>query len=596
MSLLINGRDLEKSFGTDPLFSALNLSISEGDRLAIIGPNGVGKSTLLKVIAGLEDADAGEVVVRKSTRVVYVPQVRVFGVQETVMSVLLEATQRARLADSESVIHPTLGVTGLTDPSALANSLSGGWQKRLLLAWGLAQQPDVLLLDEPTNHLDLQSTLWLEDLLRQAPFAWVSVSHDRLFIDRTANRTAELNPVYPEGLFGAEGGYADFLESKQAFMQTRTQLKASLANKVVRETAWLQRSPKARTTKAKSRIEAAHRLTAELEEVTQSLNTTQVQVDFSATGRKSKRLLELKSISYAYGEKHVIRNLDLLLTPGSRLGLLGDNGSGKSTLLSLMAERMAPQTGEIRRAPDLRCICFDQHREQLDLSQSLGAALSETGDSVLYRERSIHVVSWAKRFRFKADQLPLPLSQLSGGEQARVLIARLMLRPADVLLLDEPTNDLDLPTLEVLEESLLEFPGALVLVSHDRYLLQRVCGRFLALDGQGGWVNCADYLQWERTVNSPAEGGPKTEPNRDRPRGVSKKLSYKHQREWDAMEEQILLAEQDLAACQARVEDPAIAVDSVKLNRAFEDLKSAQAQVEKLYERWSELEAMQQLQ
>ena len=198
------------------------------------------------------------------------------------------------------------------------------------------------------------------------------------------------------------------MESKQAFIQARTQLKASLTNKVVRETAWLQRSPKARTTKAKSRIDAAHRLTAELEEVTQSLNTTQVQVDFSATGRKSKRLLELKSISYAYGEKQIIRNLDLLLTPGSRLGLLGDNGSGKSTLLSLMAEQMAPQTGEIRRAPDLRCICFDQHREQLDLSQSLNDALSETGDSVIYRERSIHVVSWAKRFRFKPDQLPLP--------------------------------------------------------------------------------------------------------------------------------------------------------------------------------------------
>ncbi len=593
MTLLMNGRKLSKSYGTDPLFESLDLSIFESDKLAIIGPNGVGKSTLLKIMAGVESPDEGEVVVKKSVRVVYVPQHRVFEESDTVIGVIRAATEIARLPDQDAVANRILGLAGFEQSDAQATSLSGGWQKRLMLAWGLAQEPDVLLLDEPTNHLDIHGVLWLESLLGQASFTWALISHDRTFIERTAKKTAELSPIYGGNIFVVPGGYNKFLEEKKAYVEARTQYKESLTNKVVRETAWLQRGPKARTTKAKSRIKSALKLTEELDQVKQSLHQADVQVDFTASGRKTKRLMEFKSVSMSFDERPIIKNLDLLLTPRLRLGLLGDNGSGKSTLLNMMIGKLTPQDGEIRQAPDLRCVMFDQQRDQLDMSWTLKQALSETGDAVIYRERSVHVASWAKKFRFEADQLMLPISQLSGGEQARVLIARLMLRPADVLMLDEPTNDLDLPTLDVLEESLMDFPGALVVVSHDRYLLQRVCQRYLALDGLGGWLPCSNYVQWERSLGKKDKSKDKVVAAGGKEKATSK-LSYKFQREWDAMESQIMKAEATLEQCQSAAQDPDIVSNGAKLTAAFDRLKQAEKAVEKLYERWSELEAMQQ--
>jgi ATP-binding cassette subfamily F protein uup len=326
-----------------------------------------------------------------------------------------------------------------------------------------------------------------------------------------------------------------------------------------------------------------------------------VNLDFAATERKTKRLVVAEGLGKRYGARELVRGLDLVLSPGTRLGLMGANGTGKSTLLRLLAGQEPPDEGTVEHAPGLRVVMFDQHRSRLDPAVSLKRTLAPSGDAVVSQGRSMHVAGWARRFLFRTEQLETPVGRLSGGEQARAVLARLVLEPADLLLLDEPTNDLDIDTLEVLEESLLEFPGALVLVTHDRYLLDRVSTRILALDGRGGAVPYADYDQWEAGQRAAAESPSGTKvPERPATRGASgpraassrpKKLGYLEQREWDEMEARILEAEGRLDACREAAAEPGVAADHVELQRRLTALTAAQTEVDRLYARWAELEA-----
>jgi ATP-binding cassette subfamily F protein uup len=305
-----------------------------------------------------------------------------------------------------------------------------------------------------------------------------------------------------------------------------------------------------------------------------------------------------EGVTKGYGDREIVRGLDLVLSPGTRLGLLGSNGSGKSTLLRLLTRQETPDAGTVEHAPGLKVVMFDQHRGHLDPEVSLKRTLAPHGDSVVFQGRGLHVAGWAKRFLFRTEQLETPVGRLSGGEQARVVLARLMLEPADLLLLDEPTNDLDIPTLEVLEESLLEFPGALVLVTHDRYLLDRVSTRILALDGRGGAVPYADFDQWQNGRLAAAESekpAARRQPAAAKPAGDAagkpRKLGYREQREWDEMEARILGAEATLEACREAAADPSVASDHQALGARIEALSAAQAEVDRLYARWAELEA-----
>jgi ATP-binding cassette subfamily F protein uup len=383
-------------------------------------------------------------------------------------------------------------------------------------------------------------------------------------------------------------------------LRNQAEYQASLANKVRNEVEWLKRGAKARTTKAKGRIQEANRMIAELEEMkarTGAAANARAGIDFNASDRKTKKLLVTEGLTKSFESRRIVKNLDLKLTPGTRLGLLGPNGSGKTTLLSLLDGTLEPDAGKIERADWLRTVRFEQNRETLDKSVSLRRALAPAGDSVLYQDRSIHVAAWAKRFLFRTEQLDTPVSRLSGGEQARILIARLMLRPADLLILDEPTNDLDIATLEVLEDSLLEFPGALVLVTHDRFLLESVSTVVLALDGRGSSEYFADYAQWESARQSapppPQTKSTATKPAAPKVAKEAKRLSYKEQQEWDRMEAKLLDAENRLAAAQAAVEDPAVATDPAALQERCNELEKARQEVERLYGRWAELEAKQ---
>ncbi|MBX3320910.1 MAG: ABC-F family ATP-binding cassette domain-containing protein [Nitrospira sp.] len=596
-ALLLSCESLEKSYGVKPLFTGLSIGLCEGDHVGLIGPNGSGKSTLLKILAGLEEPDSGTRSVRRQVRIGYVPQEPMFSEQHSVEDALVQVLLDEGLDPHEQggPIAKALSLGGFVRSDQAVSTLSGGWRKRLAIARSLILEPDVLLLDEPTNHLDVEGILWLEALLKAEPHAFIVISHDRRFLESVTTRIWELNRSYADGVFQANGRYSEFLEQREAALQAQADYQASLANRVRREVEWLRRGPKARTTKAKARIDSAGRLIDELHDIESRQGNARAAIDFTASGRKSKQLLVVKGLEKSLGGRPIVSDLDILLGPGERIGLLGPNGSGKTTLLKLLAGTLEPDSGAIIRADRLRVVTFEQHRGSLDQQATLRRALAPAGgDAVVYQDRSIHLVSWAKRFLFTAEQLDLPVSRLSGGEQARLLIARLMLEPADLLILDEPTNDLDIPTLDVLEESLLEFAGALVLVTHDRWLLDRVSTRLLALDGMGRAEWFADYAQWEAAQSRKTSDESRRSPSRDRTErpsaGKRKGLSYKEQREWDQIEAKILAAEEVVVGCQTAVNDPAIVSSADVLQERYATLHTAQAEVERLYARWAELE------
>lgn len=593
MALILNAKELTKAFGTAPLFDDISFTCEEGERIGLIGPNGSGKSTLLKILAGEIVPDSGEVAFRKKARMAYVAQDSIFEPGVTIRERMKKALAASPIPheEHEANIVRTLGRAGFEDFSAEAAKLSGGWRKRLAIAESLALDPDVLLLDEPTNHLDLAGIEWLEQLLINSSFASIVISHDRYFLENVATAMAELNRAYPEGILRVNGNYSTFLEKKDEFLHAQSKRQIALENLVRREMEWLRRGAKARTTKSKARIGKANQLIEELGDLNARTRTSTANIDFTATDRKTKRLLVLEGLRCELGGRTLLDSLDFVFTHGTRVGLVGANGSGKTTLLRLLQGLIPPTSGTVTKADGLRIVYFDQNRP-LDPEVPLRRALAPDADSVIYRERVIHVNAWAARFLFTQEQLGQPVGRLSGGERARVLIARLMLEPADLLLLDEPTNDLDIPTLEILEENLLEFPGALVLVTHDRYLLDRVSTVILGLDGDGGAERFSSYAQWEEWLDERTRVKNKAEAVAVAAATVQskKKLSYKDAREYETIEARVAEAEAELARAKAALEDPAVFSDHTKIVEASAAHEAAQKVVDGLYARWHELE------
>lgn len=564
--------------------------VEEGERLALIGPNGSGKSTLLRIMCQLEELDGGDIQSKNHLRTVFVPQEDRFNEKLTVAETLTEALIAAGYGEYEiqGMINSALGRSGFSDPSATVSTLSGGWRKRLAIIRGLIQEPELLLLDEPTNHLDINGILWLEALLARASFAIVFVSHDRYFIEQLASRVVEIDRKYPQGYFSAKGNYGDFLEARELFVQSLHQARDSLANKVRREVEWLRQGAKARTTKSKHRIAEAGRLSEELDGF--KLNSRQVSLEFSASNRKTKDLIKVENVTKAFGDRVLFKDISLLLSPGKRLGIVGANGSGKSTFLRVLLGDLKPDRGSVRLASNLKLSFFDQARQQLDRSLTLRRALcGDNNDGVVFNGKALHVAAWAARFLFSHDQLSLPVGSLSGGEQARVLLAKLMLIDSDVLIFDEPTNDLDISTLEVLEESFNEYPGAIVLVTHDRYLLDRTATAVLGMAPAGGML-FSDYLQWEawhREQMDSAVGRNLAELNSVGKE--SRRVDSKTKKELNAIEAKIVKAEKLIAELEAEVGSEAVINNPVLLREKCEQVASARTKIDELYEQWSVL-------
>jgi ATP-binding cassette subfamily F protein uup len=603
LAAILNAQSIAKAFGAETLFRNVSFTVDEGARIGLIGPNGSGKSTLLKILAGEVDPDSGEVSSRKRARVAYVAQDSQFPAGSTIWSVMTDAATRAGLVESEREgrARGLLGRADFEDFNTETVALSGGWRKRLAIVEAMVGNPDVLLLDEPTNHLDLAGIEWLETTLAASRFACVVISHDRYFLENVATEMAELNRRYPDGLLRRAGNYSEFLVEKELFLEAQTRRQESLENRVKTEIDWLRRGPKARTTKSKARIDNANELIGELKDMKGRSRTASAGIEFVESGRETKRLISLEEMHYSIdgGQRELFDGLTFHLTVGMRVGLVGANGSGKTTLLRLLRGEYLPTAGEIKSAPSLRIVYFDQKRE-LAPDVTLRRALAPDSDSVVYQGRLIHVASWATRFLFTSEQLNQPVGRLSGGERARVLIAKLMLEEADLLLLDEPTNDLDIETLEILEESLLEFKGALVLVTHDRYLLDRISTVVVGLDGLGSAGQFADYQQWEQWTRErakQAEGSDSTngsggaKESEQLKARVKKKLSYMEAREYSSMEDKVMAAEEAAASARDAAEDPAIATDSVRLQEALKRVDETQAELDTLYARWAELES-----
>ncbi|WP_068470865.1 ribosomal protection-like ABC-F family protein [Candidatus Protochlamydia phocaeensis] len=605
MTLLLSCQGISKSFGSRLLFKDISFGIFRGDKIGLIGPNGSGKSTFLKILSHLENPDEGHIARNRSLRIGYIPQETVFP-EKSVQDIVEEAlTEEHLLSREEKRIQAiiTLSKLGFEDPTRLASTLSGGWKKRLALAAELVRSPDILLLDEPTNHLDLEGVLWLEEFLKQASFAYIVISHDRYFLEHITTRMMELNKSYPKGLFSVEGSYSAFLEKREEFLSGQLQQERSLASKVRREVEWLKQNPKARTTKSQSRIQEANRLIQELDDIQTRNKDSKSQIDFSSTKRDTQKLLVATNLTKSMGERQLFAGVNLTLSPGLRLGIVGLNGSGKTTLLRLLKGELAPDKGTIKYADGIKIVYFDQHRAQLPPDTSLRRSLAPDGETVTYRGQSIHVNSWCKRFLFSPDRLDLPFGQLSGGEKARVHIARLMLQPADILLLDEPTNDLDIPTLELLEDSLMDFPGAIVLISHDRYLLDQISTVILGLGTQSDTTLFADYRQWEQfqaqqkerlsDLSAKEKDSAKTlsPPSPNRTENRAKKMTYSEKREWEQIESKILQVEQEIEQLEKKIQDPLIAGQPEQLQQACQTLDEKHTALEALFHRWEELES-----
>ncbi len=587
MTLLVGVQNLTKSYGSQILFEGISFSIFQGDRIGVIGPNGAGKSTLFKILMNIDAPELGTVTRRQGLRIGYASQSPEFPSNKTLEEILVQSKD-GDLLEKTTEARILLSKVGFLDPKQHAQILSGGWKKRLDIAKALMQHPDILLLDEPTNHLDLEGILWLENFLKREKLTYLIISHDRYFLENTSTKILELNRCYPSGLLISDGGMSSFMEHREAFLKAQEQQARGLASVLRDEIDWLRRSPKARTTKSKSRVDNAYELMDELAEIKQRNKVMKVDIDFTASDRETRKLLTAKNIVKSLGDKQLFKGIDLTLTPGSRLGLVGANGTGKTTLLKILAGQIQPDMGTLKYAEGLKIVYFDQHREHISPNSTLKQALAPVNDRVIYRGQSIHINGWAKKFLFSPERLELKVACLSGGERARIHIARLMLEPADLLFLDEPTNDLDIQTLEVIEESLKEFTGSVVLITHDRCLMDRVCTQIVGLGGGCDGQVFADFTQWEAAYKpSPKEEAfnPKSilKPKPSSP----KKLSYNEQRELEGMEKAILASEQEIEELHQQLETVRDSKASVDL---YNKLALKQKNLDHLYNRWQELE------
>ena len=597
--VLMSVHELAFAFAHRVLFEGLTFSISRGEKIALIGRNGAGKSTLLRILAGFTEADSGSVARTRGIKTGYLSQTPEADGALTVRELVYQGVTDPDDWSGVSAAEEAMSRLGL-DPDARVESLSGGWRKKAVLARELARSPDVLFLDEPTNHLDVESILWLEDYLRASPVCIVLVSHDRAFLNRITNRTLEIDRANPGGILSVDGNVDAFHKVKEEYLEAQAAREESLKNTLRREIEWLRRGAKARTTKQKARIDRAEALKLEVQDLGERTRTQEMRLEWDAIEQGPKKLLELNHVSKSYGDRTILAGISLKVTRNSRIGLIGRNGAGKSTLIRLMAGTETPDAGEIKRADALEVLYFEQNRDTLDPDLTVLRTVCPYGETVEFQGRKMHVRSYLDRFLFSGSQVEVQVGKLSGGEQARLLLARLMLKPANLLILDEPTNDLDFQTLSVLEDCIEEFPGAVILVTHDRKFLDEVCEQIIAIPE---FISFSDIGQWERWFRASLKnpGGTKATSSAGPSQamgsastggesGRKKKLSYKEQTEFDKMEATILKLEMELAGHEAESQKPEVASHAVKLTELTGKMGTLQSEIERLYARWAELE------
>lgn len=614
--VILTAQNIELHYGEQIILNKANLSIHEGDRIGLIGRNGAGKSSFLKIISGLLQPDYGDISKRKDLVIGYLPQdftlienstvyFKIADGAERIVNLLkqyelLSYDDKKRAYYEEQIslldgwnlnvnIDRLIEELNVPDKNELINNLSGGEKRRVALCRALIAKPDLLILDEPTNHLDTESIEFIENYLAEYKGSCIFVTHDRYFLDRIANRIVELsNGVF----FSHQGNYTDYLINKSVRDALAEAEEEKRQNFLRRELAWVVRGPKARRTKSKSRLENYYKVLEEKSYTEEKF----VDLVIPEPEKLGNTILSLKNISIKIGDKSLVKNFNFIFEPGRKLGIIGKNGVGKTTLLKTILGLIKPSSGEIEVGEKTKFNYIDQERLILDESKTVFEAIADGNDFVFFGNQTIKVWTYLRRFLFTDDRINTKVSELSGGEKSRLTIAKIIKNGGNFLLLDEPTNDLDLPTLRILEEALIEFKGCLLIVSHDRYFLNRICNGILAFENNGELYfsegNYDYYLEKkEKRLNIIKQENTKEIDEPIKPKAKPKKLSYLESKELETIEERIIEAEEEVKKIEEIFMLPNFyELYATKTNELNNKLTQAKEKVKKLYDRWEELE------
>ena len=590
---IVSLRDISVSFGGPPVLEKISLRIDAGERVCLVGRNGEGKSSLLKVIDGDIAPEGGRIIRDDGIRIAQLSQEVPANIEGTVFEVVSSGLESGGWRTHHKV-ETVLSRLRL-DADAAFSDLSGGFMRRVLLGRALVNEPDLLLLDEPTNHLDFDSITWLEEFLVSSRQALLFVTHDRMLIRRLATRILDLDRGR---LTSWPGNYDTYLRHKGEALHAEASENARTDRRQAEEEVWIRQGIKARRTRNEGRVRALEKMRRERSVRRERVGTARMGLQDSAAS--GKLVAEAKNLSFSYGAEKVIDDCSTTIRRGDKVGLLGPNGSGKTTLLRLLLGDLQPLEGTVRRGANLKIAYFDQHREQIDGELSVSENVTGGGDFLTVNENRRHVIGYLQDFLFTPDRARSPARVLSGGERNRLLLAKLFSRPANVLVLDEPTNDLDMETLDLLEELLFDFSGTVLLVSHDRAFLNNVVTSTLAFEGEGAVREyVGGYDDWVRQRPSPESSekekrGPKKprQKNRDdRPR----KLSFKENRELEGLPEEIEALEKEQSELYSAMEDPGFYQErGEEVARTTDRLAALEKLIEERVARWEELETIRE--
>ena len=596
---LISFQEVRIGFGGHPLLDDVSFQVERGERVGLLGRNGMGKSTLLKMLNGDVEPHDGVIARQQNVRTAYLPQEVPQDLHGRIVDIIASGLIDTDFADDEhhwkrnNQVQKTISLMEL-DGDARFETLSAGMKRRVILARGLVCNPDLLLLDEPTNHLDIQAIDWLEDFLKRWGGTLVFVTHDRVFLQKLTTRIIELDRG---SVYDWACDYPTFLERKEAMLAAEQTQNALFDKKLAQEEQWIRKGIEARRTRNEGRVLALKRLRQQRSERRELLGKVKMQI---GTEKRSGRLvIETENISYAYGEKTIIRNFTTTIQRGDKIGIVGANGSGKTTLLKLLMGQLQSQTGEVRHGTNLDIVYFDQLRTQLDESKSVLDNVGQGRDTVTINGRIRNLMGYLEDFLFTRDRVRAPITALSGGERNRLLLARLFAMPANLLILDEPTNDLDIETLEILEDLLLDYEGTLLLVSHDRAFLNNIVTSTLILDGSGDvkefiggyedWKKQLDEVPASKSTTKPAQTT-QTESKSDSKPAV-RKLSYNEKRELEELPQRIEKLEEEQRQLTLKMEAPSFyQQEGAIITQAVERLEQIHKELSQAYERWGELE------